>query len=52
MKKKKDDFQTINQIRLLNQKNALNSKNTMAKWKGLDKMMINLPFFSVKEHVV
>jgi hypothetical protein len=52
MKKKKDDLQTIDQIRLLNQKNALNSKNTMAKWKGLDKIMVNLPIFSVKVHAV
>jgi hypothetical protein len=37
MQMKKDDLQTIDQICLLNQKNALNSKNTMAKWKGLDK---------------
>jgi hypothetical protein len=28
---KKDDLQTINQIRLLSQKNASNSDNTMAK---------------------
>jgi hypothetical protein len=38
---KKDDLQTIDQIRLLNQKNPLNSKNTMAKWKGLDKITVN-----------
>ncbi len=49
---KKDDLQTIDQIRLLNQKNAYKSKNTMAKWKGLDKIMVNLPIFSVKVHVV
>jgi hypothetical protein len=36
MKKKKDDLQTINQIRLLNQKNALKNINKMEKWKGLD----------------
>jgi hypothetical protein len=28
---KKDDLQTIDQIRLLSQKNASNSNNTMAK---------------------
>jgi hypothetical protein len=39
---KKDDLQTIDQIRLLNQKNALKSNDTMAKWKGLDMMMVNL----------
>jgi hypothetical protein len=33
MKMKNDDLQTINQIRLLNQKNDLNSKNTMANGK-------------------
>jgi hypothetical protein len=49
---KKDDFQTIDQIRLLNQKNALKSNNTMAKWKGLDKITGNVPIFSVKVHVV
>jgi hypothetical protein len=49
---KKDDLQTINQIRLLSQKNASNSNNTMAKWKGLDKIKVNLPIFSVKVHVV
>jgi hypothetical protein len=49
---KKDDLQTIDQIRLLNQKNASKSKNTMAEWKGLDKIMINLPIFSAKVHVV
>jgi hypothetical protein len=49
---KKDDLQTTNQIRLLNQKNASKSKNTMAKWKGLDKIMVNLPIFTVKIHAV
>ncbi len=49
---KKDDLQTINQIRLLNQKNALKNSNRMAKWKGLDKIMVNLTIFSVKVHVV
>jgi hypothetical protein len=34
---KKDDLQTIDQIHLLNQKNALKNSNKMAKWKGLDK---------------
>ncbi len=52
MKMKKDDLQTIDQIYLLNQKNALHSKNTMAKWKGLDKIVINLPIFSVKVHAI
>ncbi len=37
---KKDDLQTINQIHLLSQKNASNSDNTMAKWKGLDKIKV------------
>ncbi len=36
MKMKKDDLQTIGQIHLLNQKNALKNSNKMAKWKGLD----------------
>ncbi len=47
---KNDDLQTIDQIHLLNQKNALKSK--MAKWNGLDKIMVNLPIFSVKVYVV
>jgi hypothetical protein len=33
MKMKKDDLQTIDQIRLLKQKNALKNSNKMAKWK-------------------
>jgi hypothetical protein len=49
---KKDDLQTIDQIRLLNQKNALKSNNKLEKWKGLDKITVNLPIFSVKVHVV
>jgi hypothetical protein len=49
---KKDDLQTINQIHLLSQKNASNSNNTMATWKGLDKIKVNLPIFSVKGHAV
>ncbi len=49
---KKDDLQTIDQIRLLNQKNALKGKDTVAKWKGLDKITVNLTIFSVKLHVV
>jgi hypothetical protein len=49
---KKDDFQTTNQLHLLNQKNALKSKNTIAKWQGLDKITVNLPIFSVKVHAV
>jgi hypothetical protein len=48
---KKDDLQTIGQIRLLNQKNALKNNNKMAKWKGQDKITVNLPIFSVKVHV-
>ncbi len=52
MKMKKDDLQTINQIHLLNQKNALKYSNKMAKWKGLDKITVNIPIFSVKVHVV
>jgi hypothetical protein len=52
MKTKKDDLQTIDQICLLNQKNALKNSNKMAKWKGLDMIMVNLPIFSVKVHVV
>jgi hypothetical protein len=49
---KKDDLQTINQIRLLSQKNALKNSNKIAKWKGLDKITVNLPIFSVKVHMV
>ncbi len=52
MKMKKDDLQTIDQIHLLHRKNALKNSNKMAKWKGLDKIMVNLPIFSVKVHVV
>jgi hypothetical protein len=39
-------------MRLLNQKNALKNSNKMAKWKGLDKITVNLPISSVKVHVV
>jgi hypothetical protein len=49
---KKDGLQTIDQIRLLCQKNASNSYDTMAKEKGLDKIEVILPVFSVKVHVV
>ncbi len=52
MKRKKDDLQTIDQLHLLSQNNALNSNKTMAKWKGLDKIMVNSPIFSVKVHAV
>ncbi len=52
MKMKRDDLQTLDQIHLLNQKNALESNNMMAKWKGLDKITVNSPIFSVKVHVV
>jgi hypothetical protein len=45
---KKDDLQTINQIHLLSQNNSSNSNKTMAKEKGLDKIEVNLPVFSVK----
>jgi hypothetical protein len=47
---KKDDLQTIDQICLRSQKNASNSHDTMAKEKGLDKIEVNLPIFSVKAH--
>jgi hypothetical protein len=44
---KKDDLQTIDQIRLLSQKNASNNYDTMAKEKGLDKVeVIYLSFLS------
>jgi hypothetical protein len=49
---KKDDLQTIDQIRLLSQKNASNSNITMAKWKGLDKINVTLPIFSAKIRAV
>jgi hypothetical protein len=49
---KKDNLQAIEQIHLLNQKNALKNSNKMAKWKGLDKIAVNLPIFSLKVHVV
>jgi hypothetical protein len=45
-------LQTIDQIHLLSQKYASNSYDTTAKEKGLDKMDVNLPVFSVKVHVV
>jgi hypothetical protein len=52
--RKKDNLQSINQIRLLNQRktNLFENSNKMAKWKGLDKITVNLPIFSVKVHVV
>jgi hypothetical protein len=37
---------------MLNQKNALKNSNKVAKWKGLDKIRVNLPIPSVKVHVV
>ncbi len=51
---KRDDFQTTNgpNPSLLSQKYASNSNNTMAKWKGLDKIKVSLPIFSVKGHAV
>jgi hypothetical protein len=49
---KKDDLQTIDQIRLLNQKMLQKSNNMMAKWKVLDKIMVNKSIISVKAHVV
>ncbi len=49
---KKDDLQTIDQICLLSQKNALHSYDTLAKEKGLDKIEVNLPDFFVKVHAV
>ncbi len=49
---REDDSQTIDQIHLLNQNNALKNNNKMAKWKGLDKITVNLLIFSVKVHVV
>jgi hypothetical protein len=49
---KKDDLQTIDRIRLLSQKNASNSYDTMAKEKGLDKIEVHLSVFSVKVHAV
>jgi hypothetical protein len=52
MKMKKDDLQTIDQVHLLGQNNASNSNKTMAKWKGLDKITVNLPIFSIKVHAV
>ncbi len=44
--------QPMEQICLLCQKNASKSNNTMAKWKGLDKIKVTLPIFSVKVHAV
>ncbi len=44
--------QPMDQIRLLSQKNASKSNNTIAKWKGLDKTKVSLPIFSVKGHAV
>jgi hypothetical protein len=44
--------QAIDKIRLLGQKNASNSNNTKAKWKGLDKIKVNLPMFSIKLRAV
>ncbi len=49
-----DDLQSINQIRLLNHRktNSLTNSHKMAKWKGLDKIKVKLPIFSVKVHMV
>jgi hypothetical protein len=47
MKIKKGDLQTIDQIHLLDQENALKNSNKMAKWKGLDKITVKyLSFLS------
>ncbi len=50
---KKDDLQTIDQISLLNQNNAL-KKVTKRRQNGKVqiKIMVSLPIFSVKIHVV
>ncbi len=40
--------QPMDQICLLSHKNASNNNNTMAQWKGLDKIKVNLPIFSVR----
>ncbi len=44
--------QPIDQICLLSQEDSWNSNITMAKWKGLGKMKVYLPMFSVKVHAV
>ena len=44
--------QPMDQIRLLSQKNASNTNNTMAKWKALERTKVILPIFSVKGHAV
>ncbi len=44
--------QPKDQISLLSQKNASNGNDTIAKWKGLDKIKVKLPIFSVKVHAV
>ncbi len=49
---KKDDLQTFDQICLPSPKNASNSYDTMAKEKGLDKIKVYLPVFSVEVHAV
>jgi hypothetical protein len=49
---KKDDLQAIVQIRLLSQKMPQIVRILWQKWKGLDKIKVNLPIFSVKVHVV
>ncbi len=52
MKMKKDDLQTIDQVHVLSQDNASKSNKTVANWKGLDKITVNLPIFSIKVHAV
>ena len=42
--------QPMDHIRLLSQKNASNSNNTMAKWKALERTKVIVPIFSVKGH--
>jgi hypothetical protein len=44
--------QPFDQIRLFSQKNGSNSNETMARWKGLDKIKVNLLIFSVKVQAV
>jgi hypothetical protein len=42
----------MDKICLLSQKNSSNSNNAMVKWKGLDKIKVNLPIFSAEVHAV
>ncbi len=50
---KKDNLQTTKLTKsVCSARNACNSNIILAKWKGLDKIMVNEPILLVKAHAV